>query len=103
MDGTLDVWDLFYKHNEPTLMVQVSDQALTCFAAHEGGANVAIGTSDGAVTVLHMSAGLSEMAPNEKSAINNMLDRETQREKVSVAHGNRACCAAASDVYCTDI
>jgi hypothetical protein len=24
MDGTLDVWDLFYKHNEPTLTVQVS-------------------------------------------------------------------------------
>ena len=23
MDGTLDVWDLFYKHNEPTLTVQV--------------------------------------------------------------------------------
>jgi hypothetical protein len=43
---------------------------------------VAIGTSDGAVTVLQLSAGLSEMAPNEKSAINNMLDRETQREKV---------------------
>jgi len=24
MDGTLDIWDLFYKHNEPTLTVQVS-------------------------------------------------------------------------------
>ena len=23
MDGTMDVWDLFYKHNEPTLTVQV--------------------------------------------------------------------------------
>lgn len=64
----------------------MSDQALTCFAAHEGGSNVAIGTSDGAVTVLQLSAGLSEMAPNEKAAINNMLDRETQREKVRNAH-----------------
>ena len=25
MDGTLDVWDLFYKHNEPTLTVQVCE------------------------------------------------------------------------------
>lgn len=29
MDGTLDVWDLFYKHNEPTLTVQVR-RGLVC-------------------------------------------------------------------------
>mmetsp|Transcript_4806 Transcript_4806/g.8358 ORF Transcript_4806/g.8358 Transcript_4806/m.8358 type:complete len:557 (+) Transcript_4806:181-1851(+) len=81
MDGTLDVWDLFYKHNEPTLTVQVSDQALTCFGVHEGGSNLAVGTSDGSVTVLQLSTGLCEMMANEKSAINNMFDRETQREK----------------------
>ncbi len=34
--------------------------------------------SDGSVTILQLSAGLSEMALNEKSAINNMFDRETQ-------------------------
>lgn len=59
----------------------MSDQPLTTFAAHEGGSTVAIGTADGACTVLQLSAGLAEMALNEKSAINNMLDRETQREK----------------------
>mmetsp|Transcript_37152 Transcript_37152/g.82649 ORF Transcript_37152/g.82649 Transcript_37152/m.82649 type:complete len:561 (+) Transcript_37152:351-2033(+) len=81
MDGTLDVWDLFYKHNEPTLTVQVSDHPLTAFGAHESGANIAIGTDDGSTTILQLSAGLSEMAANEKAAINNMFDRETQREK----------------------
>lgn len=30
---------------------------------------------------LQLSAGLSEMALNEKAAMNNMFDRETQREK----------------------
>lgn len=30
---------------------------------------------------VQLSAGLSEMALNEKSAMNNMFDRETQREK----------------------
>ncbi len=60
---------------------QVSDQALTCMAAHEGGQNIAIGTSDGACTILQLSAGLYEMGHNEKAAINNMFDRETQREK----------------------
>lgn len=36
-----------------------------------------------------MSAGLSEMALNEKAAINNMFDRETAREKnlEKVGHG----------------
>ncbi|KAJ9518585.1 hypothetical protein QJQ45_018616 [Haematococcus lacustris] len=81
MDGTLDVWDLYYRHNEPTLTVQVSDHPLTCFAVHDGGANMAIGTSDGATSILQLSGGLSELALNEKSAINNMFDRETQREK----------------------
>lgn len=61
--------------------VQVSDHALTTFAAHEGGSTVAIGTSDGAVSVLQLSSGLAEMALNEKAAINTMFERETQREK----------------------
>lgn len=81
MDGTMDVWDLYYKHNEPTLTVQVSDQSLTTFAAHESGNTVTVGTADGSVTVLQLSAGLAEMAPNEKLAINSMFDRETTREK----------------------
>ncbi|GAX76954.1 hypothetical protein CEUSTIGMA_g4401.t1 [Chlamydomonas eustigma] len=81
MDGTLDVWDLFYKHNEASLTVQVSDQSLTTFATHESGNTVAVGTADGSVTVLQMSRGLSEMALNERSAINNMFERETTREK----------------------
>lgn len=81
MDGTMDVWDLYYKHNEPSLTVQVSDHSLTTFAAHDLGATVAVGTADGSVTVLGLSAGLSEMALNEKAAINNMFDRETAREK----------------------
>ncbi|KAG1662467.1 hypothetical protein FOA52_009675 [Chlamydomonas sp. UWO 241] len=81
MDGTMDVWDLYYKHNEPTLTVQVSDSPLTAFAAHDSGSMVAVGTADGSINILQMSSGLSEMALNEKSAINNMFDRETAREK----------------------
>eukprot|EP00955_Chlamydomonas_euryale_P087613 364310-Chlamydomonas_euryale.AAC.9 len=81
MDGAMDVWDLYYKHNEPTLTVQVADSPLTTFAVHDSGAVVAVGTADGSVNVLQMSAGLSEMALNEKVAINNMFDRETAREK----------------------
>lgn len=41
----------------------------------------AAGTSDGAVSVLQLSPGLSEMAQNEKQGINALLERETLREK----------------------
>jgi hypothetical protein len=34
---------------------------------------MAVGTADGATTILQLSAGLSEMALNEKSAMNNMV------------------------------
>jgi hypothetical protein len=81
MDGALDVWDLYYKHNEPTLTVQVSDLPLTAFAVQDTGSTVAVGTSDGCVSVLQLSQGLSEAAPAEKSAINAMFERETAREK----------------------
>ena len=33
------------------------------------------------MSVLHLSAGLAEMAPNEKQGINALLERETLREK----------------------
>lgn len=81
MDGTMDVWDLYYKHNEPSLQVQVSDLGLTALAVQESGGTMAVGTSDGSTTVLSLSKGLYEAAPAEKSAMNNMFDRETQREK----------------------
>ncbi|GLI59067.1 hypothetical protein VaNZ11_000900 [Volvox africanus] len=81
MDGALDVWDLYYKHNEPTLTVQVSDLALTAFAVQESGGTVAVGTSDGCTSILHLSQGLSEAAPSEKSAISAMFEREQTREK----------------------
>ncbi|GIL65959.1 hypothetical protein Vafri_19603, partial [Volvox africanus] len=69
------------KHNEPTLTVQVSDLALTAFAVQESGGTVAVGTSDGCTSILHLSQGLSEAAPSEKSAISAMFEREQTREK----------------------
>ena len=60
-------------HTHAQLHVQVSDQPLTSFAAHENGSTMAVGTADGATTILQLSAGLSEMALNEKSAMNNMV------------------------------
>mmetsp|Transcript_31317 Transcript_31317/g.43427 ORF Transcript_31317/g.43427 Transcript_31317/m.43427 type:complete len:570 (+) Transcript_31317:288-1997(+) len=81
MDGTLDVWDYFYKQNDPSLSVQVTDQGLTSVRVQDLGKMTAIGAVDGSVTLLELCDGLSVMQPNEKPAIAQMFERETKREK----------------------
>eukprot|EP00891_Asterochloris_glomerata_P005483 jgi/Astpho2/5483/fgenesh1_pm.00078_%23_1_t len=81
MDGCLDVWDYFYKQNEPTLQVQVTDQPLTSFKMMENGRVGAAGSADGATTILQFSDSLVDIQPNEKQAITSIFERETNREK----------------------
>lgn len=59
--------------------VKVADQPLTSFAIHEEGGLVAVGGAEGSVTLLRLSKGLQEMAPNERQGINAMFERETLR------------------------
>lgn len=80
-DGTLDCWDYFYKQNDPTLSIQVTDVGLTSMKCQDSGKLLAIGAVDGSVTLLEMCDGLSTMQPNEKVAVNAMFERETKREK----------------------
>ena len=81
MDGTMDVWDFFYKQNDPTLTVQVSDVALTSFNIQDGGKLVTTGAADGVTTLMDVSEGLAVLQPNEKQSISQMFERETKREK----------------------
>ena len=80
-DGGLDVWDYYYKQNEPTLTVQVTDKALTSFNVQDTGRLVTVGAADGSATLLELCEGLVALQPNEKGAINQMLEREFKREK----------------------
>mmetsp|Transcript_22273 Transcript_22273/g.48962 ORF Transcript_22273/g.48962 Transcript_22273/m.48962 type:complete len:569 (-) Transcript_22273:238-1944(-) len=81
MDGTMDVWDYFYKQNDPTLQVQVTDQSLTSVKVQESGKMVAVGAQDGSVTLLDICDGLAQMQTGEKHAISAIFERETRREK----------------------
>eukprot|EP00164_Ancoracysta_twista_P002327 GFYU01003075.1.p1 GENE.GFYU01003075.1~~GFYU01003075.1.p1 ORF type:complete len:570 (+),score=204.31 GFYU01003075.1:231-1940(+) len=81
MDGTLDIWDYFYKQNDPTLMLQVCDSGLHSIRVESQGKYVATGGMDGSTTLLEICDGLSVMQQNEKQSINQMFDRETKREK----------------------
>lgn len=81
MDGTLDVWDYFYKQNDPTLSLQVDGDGLSTVTMQDAGSLVATGSVDGSVYMLELCEGLSTMQQNEKSSVSQMLERESKREK----------------------
>jgi len=82
MDGTLDVWDIIFKQNNPTLTLQVCDVPLHSLRVQEQGKLVAAGSHDGTTTLLELSEGLYTMARNEKNLVTAMFERETRREKI---------------------
>jgi len=81
MDGTLDVWDYFYKQNDPTLSLQVDGDGLRTVRMQEQGTLLATGSIDGSVYMLELCEGLAVMQANEKNAVMQMLERESKREK----------------------
>jgi dynein intermediate chain 2 len=81
MDGALDVWDYFYKQNDPSLTVQVTDKALTSINVQDTGRLVTVGAADGSTTLLELCEGLVVPQPNEKQGVGQMFERETKREK----------------------
>eukprot|EP01012_Entosiphon_sulcatum_P025270 TRINITY_DN30588_c0_g1_i1.p1 TRINITY_DN30588_c0_g1~~TRINITY_DN30588_c0_g1_i1.p1 ORF type:complete len:598 (+),score=104.14 TRINITY_DN30588_c0_g1_i1:125-1918(+) len=81
MDGTMDVWDLLFKQNDPVLSVQVSDYSLHTLKVQQDGRFVAVGSVDGSTNLLELSPGLAEIARDEKNIIGQMFDRESARDK----------------------
>lgn len=65
-DGTLDVWDYFFKQNDPTLSVQVIDCPLTSMKPDARGKRLALGAANGSCTMLELNDALSEQQPSEK-------------------------------------
>ncbi|XP_077593361.1 dynein axonemal intermediate chain 2 [Stigmatopora nigra] len=82
MDGMLDIWDVLFKQNEPTLSVKVCDEALYSLRLPESGRLVACGSQQGTVTILEICSGLSSLQKNEKSLMAEMLERDAKREKI---------------------
>jgi len=80
-DGRLDTWDYFYRMNEVSLTQKVSECALTSLSVQAQGQLVAVGDSDGVITMLQLCDGLVNMMPNEKNLVTQMFERETKREK----------------------
>ena len=81
MDGGLDVWDIFYKQHEPTLSMQVHNDGLYSVSVEPQGQMLTTGSVDGSIYLLELSRGLTELQRNEKSAVTQMFERESKREK----------------------
>ena len=78
----MDVWDFFYKQNDPVLNIKVNEGcALTSFNIQSEGKMIVCGSSDGTTTMYELSEGLTVMQQNEKASIQQMFERESKREK----------------------
>jgi len=80
-DGYLDTWDYYYRMNEVSLSQKISEAALTSINIQPAGGLMAVGDSDGVITLMQLCDSLVQMAPNEKNMIGAVFDRETKREK----------------------
>lgn len=81
MDGTVDVWDIFYKQNEPVLPIKIGEVGLSSLGVHSKGKLVAVGSVDGSVSILDVCDSLAVPQQNEKVVMQQLFDRETKREK----------------------
>lgn len=80
-DGTLDIWDLVHKHNDPVFSTKVGESSLTAIKVQNQGKLIALGSQDGTTTIVEISSNLCNMQANEKAHMAQMLERETKREK----------------------
>jgi dynein intermediate chain 2 len=81
MDGTLDIWDIFYKQNEPVFPTKIGESGLTTINVHGKGKLVAVGAVDGSVSLLELSDSLAFPQNGEKATITSIFERESKREK----------------------
>ncbi|KAJ8246276.1 hypothetical protein GJAV_G00265790 [Gymnothorax javanicus] len=82
MDGTLDVWDLLFKQNDPALRQKVCDEALFSLRVQDNGRLLCCGSQLGTATMLEISPGLCTLQRNEKALATAMFEREAKREKI---------------------
>ncbi len=81
VDGTLDAWDMFFRHSAPAFSTRVSKDALCSLKLQSTGATAAVGDVTGSVTVLELSASLSVQQKSDKARMSEILERETKRER----------------------
>jgi len=90
LDGSMNVWDLFDRQNEPVYSQKVVHGALSSVGVSKNGRLVSCGDENGNVSVLRLSDTLVVPKSTEKTGFAGMLERETTREKALVTKYRRA-------------
>ena len=60
--GYLDAWDVLYQQKDPLLSFKVSDSPLSCVKVQTEGLLVGVGAEDGNVSMMELSASLSQVS-----------------------------------------
>ena len=73
----MDVWDILFKQNEPTLSIQVVDEPLHCLRVQEPyGRHIACGSQSGVVNLIEVSDNLCIQGKNEKALVTSVRSME---------------------------
>ncbi|TNJ27904.1 Dynein intermediate chain [Giardia muris] len=88
-DGYLDVYDLLYKVDQPTLSCRVSNSGLCSLEIDATGEYILTGSEDGSIHMLQTSESLhvSNNMLLEKQFVQSMFERESKREKALEQRG----------------
>ncbi|CAM4836006.1 unnamed protein product [Rotaria magnacalcarata] len=78
-EGSIHIWDLLFKTDQPALTVKLSEEPISCLSFQEQGRYMALGTKNGNVTLMELSDSLCTLDRNEKQLVATMFDRETRR------------------------
>jgi len=80
-DGSLDMWDLYHRHDEPSFRIKMGSSPLLSICAHKEGKFLALGSEDGRTSVVKLSKGLYTQQRDEKQMVQDIMDRERERER----------------------
>lgn len=79
-DGMFKFYDFLRSYKDPVEKLQISKNPVLKLKCHDDGHLVACGDNKGSIVVILLSESMMQSAPNDKSILNQMFDREGNRE-----------------------
>ncbi|BET01373.1 Hypothetical protein NTJ_14189 [Nesidiocoris tenuis] len=81
-DGSMDIWDLLLRSDQPVHSHLISKLPLSVIACHDDGLLTAVGDDEGTATIVETSHHYQRIGKMEKQLMLNRFERETHREKL---------------------
>uniref|UniRef100_A0A0A9XRC2 Dynein intermediate chain 3, ciliary n=1 Tax=Lygus hesperus TaxID=30085 RepID=A0A0A9XRC2_LYGHE len=81
-DGTLDIWDLLLRADQPVHSHHITKAPLSVISCHDDGLLTAVGDDEGTATIMETSHHYQRIERVDKQVMLNRFERETHREKL---------------------